>query len=874
MPNNTLLNINEAANILGVSTKTLRRWEEREILKPQRTKGGHRRYLLQELYIFKRQKGRRRISKSLIEKEKIEPSQSLQKSRFENILLPETRIDIEDFEFKNVEDLTPTPYQAIPKPGKIIFKLSLAVSILLLLSFSTFRLLPNNIKLFLGTNEVAQKFQSLIQKKDAGEIEKLKEELVKQEISKVLAATSFTNVSFNVNVPSNFSEDATFAANIAANGGTLTTTSASFDLLNTTVTTLNIGGDATTLSLGASTGTTSINNTLNLGGNTLISPEDITIDPGGGGVKIGTGTQSTIDLTGDDLYVSGDLELDGSLVVGSDSVNDLTGTGLQVSSGSLQATLGTSIESSEISDSTIQEVDLNVSNAASNAYVLTYNSSTGGFTWAVDQTGGDSAWTDSGTTIYLTDTGDELVLGGSTPLSSAKFSIDGDSDQIQLLLQGNSTQTSNIFVIESSTGSDIFSVGGDGLATWTRTSAGPWISFNDGTDAWGLYNRAGTPEGFITANTGTLAMDTANGTLYVKTDDGDATDWVNLATGVSSPFNSSAGIIDKATISDRLRLLYGDASDTQLTIENTTNNVIPVADSFVIDLSGNTTGIVTDGVDAAYIAAEFGNGTTNTNSGLRINIDPVNTPSGDEVFHAINIEGLAAATSATETAIQIGTNWDNALVVGSTTVVNGSGQVPTTVLSGTLFSITDSTTTEAITQGNTLTFSDGTDINFVVSATDTVTANNTSTLATVTGRGATTTTLVNLNGGYAISPTTTGTFADFDLETEWTSGDLVNADWDSATTQTAALTGINLDFTNLTSVAGSTTYGVLINDLAAQTSSSEYAIYQEGTNWDYGIFAEDAVLFGNSLQLGQNGADGQLILFNDLLMTERQITRY
>src|SRR3989344_634241 len=370
MPNHIqLLNINEAAKILRVSAKTLRRWEIKGILKPQRTSGGHRRYLPGEIYAFKKLKGSHRITKKLITGESNETPQNRRELRFENILLPQTIIDIKDFEFRKPEEITSTSYQFIPKPQKKVFRLSLAFLIIFILIYTTATLSPSSIKLLIKDNKISQKISSLIQKENQfGEIEKLKEVLVKEEISKVLAATSFTNVSFGVNVLSNFSEDANFAGNIAANGGSLTTTSASFDLLNTTATTLNIGGDATTLSVGATTGTTSVNNTLNLVGNTLTSADDLTIDPGGGGVKIGTGTQGTIDLTGDDLYVTGDLEVDGTsyiptLAIGGDTFTDLTGSGLQVSSGTLQATLGTSIDSSEISDDVIKEVDLNISNS-------------------------------------------------------------------------------------------------------------------------------------------------------------------------------------------------------------------------------------------------------------------------------------------------------------------------------------------------------------------------------------------------------------------------------------------------------------------------------------------------------------------------------
>jgi hypothetical protein len=51
----------------------------------------------------------------------------------------------------------------------------------------------------------------------------------------------------------------------------LTTPSTSFDLLNTTATTLNIGGAATTISLGAVTGTTTVNHNMTITGNLVVN---------------------------------------------------------------------------------------------------------------------------------------------------------------------------------------------------------------------------------------------------------------------------------------------------------------------------------------------------------------------------------------------------------------------------------------------------------------------------------------------------------------------------------------------------------------------------------------------------------------------------
>lgn len=93
--------------------------------------------------------------------------------------------------------------------------------------------------------------------------------------------------------------------------------------------------------------------------------------------------------------------------------------------------------------------------------IIKKNSANTGWACAADDTGTGGQWTDTGTTIHPTETGDEVVVGATSPVSSAKFSVDGDADQIQGLFQGNSTQTSDIVVVESSDGTDILT-GADG----------------------------------------------------------------------------------------------------------------------------------------------------------------------------------------------------------------------------------------------------------------------------------------------------------------------------------------------------------------------------------------------------------------------------
>ena len=78
--------------------------------------------------------------------------------------------------------------------------------------------------------------------------------------------------------------DAMFAGTIAINGPAFTTTSTNFSLLNTTAININFGGAATAINIGASSGTTTVNNKLAVtdtatfnGGATISSGEALTV---------------------------------------------------------------------------------------------------------------------------------------------------------------------------------------------------------------------------------------------------------------------------------------------------------------------------------------------------------------------------------------------------------------------------------------------------------------------------------------------------------------------------------------------------------------------------------------------------------------------
>jgi hypothetical protein len=71
----------------------------------------------------------------------------------------------------------------------------------------------------------------------------------------------------------------------------------------------------------------------------------------------------------------------------------------------------------------------------------------------VAQTGG-GGWTDDGTEVRLDTSTDEVEIGSAGTLS-AKLGINGDADEVQVHIQGHSTQTNDLVLLEQSDGTDL-----------------------------------------------------------------------------------------------------------------------------------------------------------------------------------------------------------------------------------------------------------------------------------------------------------------------------------------------------------------------------------------------------------------------------------
>jgi len=93
---------------------------------------------------------------------------------------------------------------------------------------------------------------------------------------------------------------------------------------------------------------------------------------------------------------------------------------------------------------------------------------------------GSSQWTDLGSIIHAGETGDDIALGGTTLVNASKLSIDGDADQVQLTVQGFSTQTDSVVIVENSSGTEVINldVSGNILSQSIQDIDGPGTNWS------------------------------------------------------------------------------------------------------------------------------------------------------------------------------------------------------------------------------------------------------------------------------------------------------------------------------------------------------------------------------------------------------------
>lgn len=86
---------------------------------------------------------------------------------------------------------------------------------------------------------------------------------------------------------------------------------------------------------------------------------------------------------------------------------------------------------------------------------VNYDTATNAFSCGTSASGA-GGWADDGTVVRLSTAADNVGIG--TTVAAGKLTLKGDADVIQAIITGNGTQTSDVFVVEKSDGTDLVTV--------------------------------------------------------------------------------------------------------------------------------------------------------------------------------------------------------------------------------------------------------------------------------------------------------------------------------------------------------------------------------------------------------------------------------
>jgi len=249
------------------------------------------------------------------------------------------------------------------------------------------------------------------------------------------------------------------------------------------------------------------------------------LDVGGDLYVTGTGPDVRWVVTGNDTFHAG-AEAGGIWFLSNvtDSVHylNITGNhsielGATGSSPWIKLTTdGTGNAEVQLPTASIGVTELDDIDAPGDEECATYEGSNDAIEWQTCG-GGSSPWQTTSNVTELVTSTDTVTIGASTALG--KLGVNGDADEIQLQIQGHSTQTNSLIVAENSGGTDVLTVSNTGVVV-TGGSAGAGKS----TVAAGLTvnNGNGTAEDddfTVKASGGTYEIDAGGGTFISTTND-------------------------------------------------------------------------------------------------------------------------------------------------------------------------------------------------------------------------------------------------------------------------------------------------------------------------------------------------------------------
>ena len=172
--------------------------------------------------------------------------------------------------------------------------------------------------------------------------------------------------------------NAVVTGDLAVNGGDLTTTAAAFNLVNANATTVNFASAGTTINIGAATGTTTIKHNVDIDGDLNVDGGDLTV--GSVAFNLANTTATTVNFAGaattltmaatsgtttirNNVDIDGDLNVDGGdLTTGATTFNllDTTATTINFGGAATLVDIGSTSGTTTVYNNLVAEIDLAV----------------------------------------------------------------------------------------------------------------------------------------------------------------------------------------------------------------------------------------------------------------------------------------------------------------------------------------------------------------------------------------------------------------------------------------------------------------------------------------------------------------------------------